>query len=336
MSNQTLTIAIPTFNRCSVLLENLKHLLPQIDKNVDILIIDNCSDIEVENFLKQKIKAYDNKIKIVRNTVNIGSNANILRCIEYCESDYIWILGDDDFPLPDALEKIKFFLAYGDAIWINFHSNDFQPKRISGAKVGSMVDFLNHLESINELVFMSNNIYKTSYIKKGLSEAYLNIDMMAPHLISMLYGVIKSNSIGNYYITRNNLFLSIANNKDKASSWSLFRVFIGTTTIFQLPVSKDISKELMRLVRGARKNWLANKYMVAAFWELSSTQGVIKALQMSSHLIINLLLIDRFKYVVSLPLYLFSIFTGSYFWPHKEMIKKAYKKLLLFRNEKIR
>jgi glycosyltransferase involved in cell wall biosynthesis len=335
MTNPTLTIAIPTFNRNAILLENLKHLLPQLTKHVDILIIDNCSDVDVENYLKQN-KIFDNRIKIVRNTVNIGGNANILRCIEHCKSDYIWILGDDDFPLPDALKKIKTFLAYGDAIWINFHSNDFQPKRISEVKVCSMVDFFNHLKSINELVFISNNIYKTSYIKKGLSEAYLNMHMMAPHLISMLYGIFKTQPIGNYYIAREELFLSLSNNKDKTTSWSLFRVFIGTTSIFQLPVSKDISKELMRLLRGARKNWLANKYMVAAFWELSSTQGIFKALQMSSHLIINLLLIDRFKYIVSLPLYLFSIFTGSYFWPHKEMIKKVYKKLLLFLNKKIR
>jgi glycosyltransferase involved in cell wall biosynthesis len=174
MTNQTLTIAIPTFNRNAILLANLKHLLPQLTKHVDILIIDNCSDVEVENYLKQN-KIYDNKIKIVRNTVNIGGNANVLRCIEHCKSDYIWILGDDDFPLPDALEKIKTILAYSDAIWINFYSADFQPKRISEAKDDSLNDFLKHLNSISELVFVSNNIYKVSCIKEGLSHAYLNI-----------------------------------------------------------------------------------------------------------------------------------------------------------------
>ena len=54
MTNRTLTIAIPTFNRNAVLIENLKHLLPQLGKHEDILIIDNCYDIEVGNYLKQK------------------------------------------------------------------------------------------------------------------------------------------------------------------------------------------------------------------------------------------------------------------------------------------
>jgi glycosyltransferase involved in cell wall biosynthesis len=62
MANPTLTIAIPTFNRNAILFQNLKHLLPQIDKNVNILIIDNCSDIKVEGYLKKKLKPI--KIKL--------------------------------------------------------------------------------------------------------------------------------------------------------------------------------------------------------------------------------------------------------------------------------
>ncbi len=335
MTTPTLTIAIPTFNRTQVLIENLKHLLPQIDENIDILIIDNHSDEKVEDNLKELIKNYQNKIKFIRNKANIGGNANVLRCIELCESDYIWILGDDDFPLPTALKKIKFFLAFHDVIWINFHSSEFQPIRNAEAKVSSLIDFLKHLQSINELVFVSNNVYKVSCIKEGLADAYLNVHMMAPHLVSMLYGVLKTEPIGSYYITRDELFLSLSNNKDKTTSWSLFRVFVGTTSIFKLPISKSISKEIMRLLRGARKNWLADRYMVAAFWELSSTQGIVKAFQISSHLIIDLLLIDRFKYLVSLPLYFFSILTGFYFWPHKELIKNLYKNLLASFNKRI-
>ena len=230
--------------------------------------------------------------------------------------------------MPNALKKIKTFLAYGDVIWINFHSADFQPKRISETKDNSMTDFIKHLDSISELVFISNNIYKTSCIKEGLVGGFLNLHMRVPHLISMLYGVIKSKPIGKYYITKDQLFLSISNNKDKSTSWPLFSMFVNTITIFQLPIFKNISNELLRLVRGARKNWLSNKYMIAAFWELSSNHGIFKSLQISSHLIINLLIIDGFKYLISLPLYFFSIFTGFYFWPRKELIKKLYKKLL--------
>ncbi len=329
MVNPTLTIAIPTFNRNAILFHNLKHLLPQIGKNVNILIIDNCSDIKVEDYLEKKFKIHQNKIKIIRNPVNIGGDANILRCIELCESDYIWILGDDDFPLPDALKKIQKFLEYGDPIWINFYSsNKFLPNRNSEIKTSALISFLKHFDSINELVFISNNIYKTSCIKEGLVGGFLNLHMRVPHLISMLYGIIKSKPMGKYYITKDQLFLSISNNKDKSTSWPLFSMFVNTIMIFQLPIFKSISKELLRLVKGARKNWLSNKYMIAAFWELSSNEGIFKSFQISSHLIINLLIIDRFKYLLSLPLYFFSIFTGSCFWPRKELIKKLYKKLL--------
>ena len=329
MAIPTLTIAIPTFNRNAILFQNLKHLLPQIDKNVNILIIDNCSDIKVEGYLKKKIKIYQNKIRVIRNPVNIGGDANILRCIELCESDYIWILGDDDFPFPDALKKIQKFLEYGDPIWVNFYSfNKFLPNRNSEIKTSTLISFLKHFDSINELVFISNNIYKTSCIKEGLVGGFLNLHMRVPHLISMLYGVIKSKPIGKYYITKDQLFLSISNNKDRSTSWPLSSMFVNTIAIFQLPIFKNISNELLQLLRGARKNWLSNKYMIAAFWELSSNQGIFKSLQISSNVIINLLIIDGFKFLLSLPLYFFSIFTGFYFWPRKELIKKLYKKLL--------
>jgi hypothetical protein len=44
--------------------------------------------------------------QLVRNKFNIGANANILRCLELVRNPWVWILGDDDLPLPNAIETI--------------------------------------------------------------------------------------------------------------------------------------------------------------------------------------------------------------------------------------
>lgn len=44
--------------------------------------------------------------RVVRKRANIGANANVLRCFELCETEWIWILGDDDHGLPGAVDKI--------------------------------------------------------------------------------------------------------------------------------------------------------------------------------------------------------------------------------------
>jgi glycosyltransferase involved in cell wall biosynthesis len=101
-----LTIGIPTYNRPDKIeaifinLSKMKNI-----NSVDILVIDNCSDIPVSEIYKKSNFDLKN-IRIMRNKFNIGGNANIMRCIEFAETEWIWILGDDDTPLENSTEII--------------------------------------------------------------------------------------------------------------------------------------------------------------------------------------------------------------------------------------
>ena len=194
-----LTIAIPTYNRNEILCRNLEELILQMGDWVELLIVDNASDIPVENSLKKLISGNSNpNIRIVRNKENIGGNANVLRCIEEANSDYIWILGDDDYPLKDALEKIHLEIKNREAMWISFYSpDDCQPTRSKNFHLKTLSDFLSNLKSISELVFCSINIYSLKYIRHGLEFGYAYQDKMAPHLISMISGIEKYGEKGN-------------------------------------------------------------------------------------------------------------------------------------------
>ena len=98
-----LSIAIPTYNRCKVLKENVVALINIIGKNnlqnqVEICISDNHSTdktVEILNGLKHNFP--DINIVVSSNEENIGLTKNVFKALELSTRDYIMFLGDDDF-----------------------------------------------------------------------------------------------------------------------------------------------------------------------------------------------------------------------------------------------
>jgi len=323
-----LTIAIPTYNRNEILYRNLEELILQMSDWVELLIVDNASDIPVEYSLKKLISGNINRnIRIVRNKENIGGNANVLRCIEEANSDYIWILGDDDYPLADALEKIYLEIKNREAIWVSFYSpDDCQPSRSKNFHLKTLSDFLSNLESISELVFCSINIYSLKYIRHGLEFGYTYQDKMAPHLISMISGIEKYGEKGSYVISKEVLLNSIANNQDYSTSWPLYKAYIGIMSIYKIPFTHPNSMQLNRLIRGARSRWLSNKDMLLGFSNLNLRYGAIDSFKISSDFFISLIAIDRYKFLWTFPIYIIGIIFGKKILPLYKLFKYYYIK----------
>ena len=170
-----LTIGIPTYNRNKILLRTVQRISDQLEENIELLIIDNNSDIPVS----ETLDITNNKnIRIIKNKTNIGGNANLLRCAEEAQGEYLWVLGDDDLPTNNAFKYILDLLESDkDFLWLNFKSNDFinQPIRHQRSKIYTLKFFLQSLSSINELVFISNNVVKTELIKQGMYLSLIHI-----------------------------------------------------------------------------------------------------------------------------------------------------------------
>lgn len=309
-SKKLLTIAIPTFDRNEILLRNIEKILPQVKDWVEIFVVDNHSKIPVADTLEFLISNNRNAcIRIYRNTENIGVNANVLRCIEFCESEYIWVLGDDDFPLSTALETIHAIIVKKEAVWLNFYESYsvHQPRRSRDSILTSLPSFLMELVSISELVFISNNVYRTACMKKGLEIGNLHQSIMAPHLVSMIAGIELSPIEGNYHISTEQLFESISNNEDAKTAWPLYKAFVGIMSLYQVPFTRTVSRQINRLVQGARHQWLGNKSLVVAFSNLSLANGIRDSFRGTATFLIALLVVDRLHIVISFPLYLAAI-----------------------------
>ena len=103
---ETLTVAIPTWNRRERIKPTLESICIQPEAGlINIIILDNGSDDKYESSL-EVLKKSKIPYRYLRNQTNVGMCANILRCVEESVTDWVWILGDDDPVTPDALSRL--------------------------------------------------------------------------------------------------------------------------------------------------------------------------------------------------------------------------------------
>jgi glycosyltransferase involved in cell wall biosynthesis len=117
-----LTIAIPTYDRNAKLLRAVRGLLPQLDSRCRLVILDNHSPTPAGETLRELLSGYpDVDCRVIRHPVNIGGNANIMRCFEVCDTPWLWVLGDDDevdrAGIATIFETIE---TYPDLIYVNY------------------------------------------------------------------------------------------------------------------------------------------------------------------------------------------------------------------------
>ena len=106
MQKKKLSICIPTYNRANC----LRNCLESISCNEDIFInqVDICiSNNGSSDFTEEVIDEYKEKLPIIRssNNKNIGIPRNFLKVVSMANSEFIWLIGDDDLLLPDSLKK---------------------------------------------------------------------------------------------------------------------------------------------------------------------------------------------------------------------------------------
>lgn len=238
----TLTVAIPTYNRNRQLGATLEHLLPQLTPECQLLIIDNASDIPVADTLRATLARFPAVApRLVRNRVNIGGNANILRCFELCDTDWLWVLGDDDEVLPGAVTTILAHLdAYPESLFFNFA---YDPWRKHSVLASGIKELVKSLDASANLPFMSSEIYKAPavlpYLKFGYQYAY----SMLPHLAILFMAIGET---GICCLSRERIIDTIREPVSADQQWSQINFSLGFPTLLDLPLRPDVREGLAK------------------------------------------------------------------------------------------
>jgi len=87
----------------------VRSILNQTIGNIEIIAIDDASSDRTGDILKGLANA-DNRMRVIRNTSNLGVGASLNRIIPLAKADYIARMDGDDLSLPDRLERQLRFL----------------------------------------------------------------------------------------------------------------------------------------------------------------------------------------------------------------------------------
>ena len=184
-----LSIVIPTFNRHSSLLSSIKLILPQLNKKCELIIFDNHSNPSVSESLKKTFKSKLQFYRVIKNISNVGGSENILRSIEGASGSYIWVLSDDDPPKKNAISIILNELKKNkDVRLVNFYKKNYcHDRRVHDRHTYGSLNYLESTNSLGELIFISNLIFKRSEAIKHLYEAYFWQSCSMPQLILSIF-----------------------------------------------------------------------------------------------------------------------------------------------------
>lgn len=122
-TQKVLTIYIPTYNRKEQLKACLDHICPQINDEVVLVVRDNNSNsFDCESFCSEYVKRFG--IIYQRNVVNVGMECNIAKGFEFCETKWLWVVGDDDWVIEGAVSHVlQTIKKHESAVFIKFNSS---------------------------------------------------------------------------------------------------------------------------------------------------------------------------------------------------------------------
>lgn len=108
--DKILTIAIPTYNRASILKIALQKLIPQyleFADEVELIITDNCSTDDTSSVINDFVNKYNlENVIFHQQTYNSGYYGNFRKCRELSNGKYFWLLSDNDHITSNTLAKI--------------------------------------------------------------------------------------------------------------------------------------------------------------------------------------------------------------------------------------
>ena len=178
----TITIAIPTYNRKNTLHEGLLRLI-ELKKEIPhlvILVSDNASIDGTKEMVETIILQED--VRYLRSEVNLGIAGNQRAIFNVCDTDYLWIISDDDLidllnakQLLNIIQKTDYCLVATN--YSSFSSNDSFGQNIIGHITSNEYDRALDLINQPSVGHISAFIYNVTDLKNVMNDAFKHTDI---------------------------------------------------------------------------------------------------------------------------------------------------------------
>jgi len=112
-----ISLAITTGERTEMTVESFKRVLGN-DYIDDIVIVDDCSNMDVFLVLEQMIKTLDNgKVRLIRNSANLKPYRNKYLSVKYAKNDWVILLDSDNIIDNDYVDIAEALVKQKDTIY---------------------------------------------------------------------------------------------------------------------------------------------------------------------------------------------------------------------------
>ena len=171
-----ISVIIPTFNRAKSIIQSINSILSQTYHNLEVLIIDDCSNDNTESLIS---KIEDRRIKYIKLEENKGANFARNLGIKLSTGKYITFQDSDDIYHRDKIEKqylniikknsdfdfCQFYLHFNSSFKALF-PRIYQQKSIQRKKILEELcngNFITTQAILIKNSFIKNNLFDTNF-----------------------------------------------------------------------------------------------------------------------------------------------------------------------------
>lgn len=292
MKNSKLAIAIPTYNRCTILKENLQAMLPDIRLyNIPIYISDDSDNDDTKIMIENLVQDYP-YIEYRHNTPSLGHDANCFFTLSLPEEEYVWYLADSRYIKPGAIKTILEHLGSKDYDYISVNSDgrDLESTtKVYNEYLPLVNDLGWHLTMTGVTIYKKKNILP---IQSSMKHRYKNF----PQTALILSGILQKNNI---LLWLNDKYISAHTGTISYWSEKIFDVFghDWNTFILNLPDNLTYHQKVTIIKHHSKKTGIFGfkaflRYRYTNVFNYQIFRKYFSDIRMSSHLpLITILLI---------------------------------------------
>lgn len=108
-----LSICLATYKRAPWIAQTLASILPQLNADVELIIVDGASPDNTEEVVRAAVGNHAS-VRYIREQTNSGVDQDFDKAVGYATGRHCWLFADDDLILPGAVERVLAELERSD------------------------------------------------------------------------------------------------------------------------------------------------------------------------------------------------------------------------------
>jgi len=272
--NVLVSVVVTSYNQKEKLKRAVDSVLQQTYKNIQIVLVDDCSRDDSQRFIIDLHKEHGEKIKYFLQEKNVGIPKNKNTGFKLCDGELITYLDGDDYFYHTKIEAEINTLRLNPTVRIaysNFNFVDISGNVIRRWNTAPTVHNGNVFKEVYTRGFPYNTLYRNELVYREVLEKINYYDENIPAFhdwdsrirMSKFYDVVYVDNIGSAYVD-DPAGISKREKRERLIAEMLY-VFGKSRSLLS-----DLTKDEVAEIDGKFNKFIASIYMAVAYTELNN------------------------------------------------------------------